>query len=430
MNHEHAARNAVRSTAPAEDGKPIRSLRVGSILGATGFGGSQNSCAAISEALADRGHDVTLFCQRASARFIARPENVRMADLPPCAILPAERGNIRGINLLRLVAAHTQRPFDAMIVFNPITLTLAQAFRVMTGVPVVLFLLGSDEGERYFGPFDGPIVANSPDARQYVAEHSDHDPETVPIVEARFSVRGLERAAREPCPLLDQIPDGVKRIAVAARFNEPLKTDMIIHAIKAADVLAGRRRDFCLVIAGDGKGRSAVAAEASSTNARHKWPVAKLIGYVDNVGALFARADVVIGQSRGLVEAMSLGKPCVNVGQRGLAGVIKPETVDQLAWNNFSGTHIASSVPPERLAAELDRLLSDKAYADRLGQFARQCVRDRFDAHIGAAQIEEVILAEVEKGGLPWWRRPGQIPSLAKMGLAAARSAASRVWGG
>jgi glycosyltransferase involved in cell wall biosynthesis len=199
---------------------------------------------------------------------------------------------------------------------------------------------------------------------------------------------------------------------------------MATSAIRAADLVARKRGDFCLALAGDGSQRAAIEALADEVNRRHGRTVVHVLGHVDNVAALFRQADAVLGIGRGLWEGMAFGKPALVVGRMGLAGVVRPETVEELGYYNFAGRNATEPVPPERLAEELERILADDAYARGLGDFARRFILETFDAAVGAAQMERVVAAEVARGRLTCRQRLACLPGLAAMLLKEARTTA------
>lgn len=402
-------------------GPSHRPLRVACILCARGFGGSQNSCMAISAGLRALGHEVRLFCDLNTIRFASPDPGVRLVDLPGCPILLQVRNNVRAINALRLIAHYRRWPFDAAIVFTPNGLLLTEPLRLLFDVPVVFFLLGI--AGRMLPAFDGPVVANCNEVRDWIVGHTDRSADTIPVVRARLaSITALERRAGEPCPELAQVPRHGRRVVIVSRLANAMKVGMMTHSIRAADLLAERLDDFCLLIAGDGPARAPLEALAAAVNRRHNRTVVHLIGFVHNVPALLATADVVVGIARGILEGMALGKPAINVAERGFAGIVSPETVAVLEPSNFAGTHITESVPPAPLADALERILTDSGYARELGRFSRQFVLDHYDPRIGAAEFERVIRDELARPPRPWCQRLRHIPALARMTEATLRS--------
>jgi len=393
---------------PLADGAAAvpRTLRVAGLLSQMGFGGSQNSAMSICNGLAARGHDVVLFCDSERTHFAIEPAGVRLVHLPACPVMPTERRNVRILNTLRILGRHGSRPFDGLIAFNPDSLTMAEAAGALGRFPVVFYALGV-AGDQYLRPFRGLVVANSIETRNALAPIMRRDPERVPVIRARIPVLTLERRAHDPCPQLGAVPPDLRAIVLASRFIGH-KVDMVANAVEAAGLLARRRRDVGLILAGDGPAFHEVRALADRINRNAGRTVVHLLGPVRNIAAVFARAEAVIGMGRGIWEGLALGKPGIVVGSLGFAGVVAPETVEELGYYNFAGRNVTEPVPPARLADELEHILADGAYARRLGEFSRRFILENFDARIGAAQIEEILRDEAARpvpsaGG--WLRR-------------------------
>ena len=402
---------------PAE-AAPSGPLRVAGLLAVGGFGGSQNSAASVCKYLAASGHDVALFCDVQRAAFAFSPGQARLEHLPACPILPEYRRNARLVNLARLISACRRRRFDAILAFNPAALMLATGARLATGVPTVLYLLGKGATD-LTRHHRGRVVANSTETARHHADLTGRRLEEIPVLRARIDVALLEGQASRPCPQLELLPDVPHHIALATRLATT-KIGMLTNAIAAADLVAGRRDDACLILAGDGPLRGRFQQQAAAVNRRHNRPVVTFLGHVENVAALFSGAAIVIGVGRGLWEGMALGKPAVVVGESGLAGVVRPETVEELGYYNFAGRNVTQPVAPERLAEELLAILGDADYAAELGSFSRRFILEHFDARAGAAQMEQVLRRAADEDALPPSRRFTVLPEFLLMAWAEA----------
>ena len=417
-----------RQAAPEASAEPAgttaRPMRLMGLLASTGFGGSQNSAMSMSNALAARGHDVTLFCDRRLTRFVIDPAAVRLGHIPVCPIMRG-RSNIRAINALRLWSHHRRRPFDAAIVFNPPSLVLAHTLWLLAELPGVYYALGIAGGPlaRAFG---GAIVANSPETQAWLVQQTGRPAEAMPVVAARIPVQSLEAKAKGPCPQLDAVPHGPRRIVLASRYAG-YKVDMAMHVLRAVDVLARDRTDVVLLVAGEGRGLPQVRAVAESINKRHGRQAVVLLGHVGNVASLFRQSDIVLGIGRGLWEGMALAKPAIVVGAMGMAGVVCPDTVEELAFYNFAGRNVTEPASPEPLAAQLDEILSDDAYAADLAGYSKRYILEHYDARVGAARLEAIAAAAAggEAGLTRAW--PRDLGRLAHMGFHTMRGLAASV---
>lgn len=105
-------------------------------------------------------------------------------------------------------------------------------------------------------------------------------------------------------------------------------------------------------------------------------------------------ADVVLGTGRSAFEAMIRSKPAMVVGDRGFAGVVREDTVGNIAYYNFSGRNIPTTLDYDasvtQTADELRKLLQDEHYRRRVGEFGRVYVFDKLNADTAAVQYEKL----------------------------------------
>jgi hypothetical protein len=85
------------------------------------------------------------------------------------------------------------------------------------------------------------------------------------------------------------------------------------------------------------------------------------------------------------------------VGQRGYAGSVLPDEVDELAHFNFAGRNIKQIQSPYVLAQRLNVMLDNPNLLLESGQFAKSYYRNNLDASIGAKRLEEILVSEMEK---------------------------------
>ncbi len=112
----------------------------------------------------------------------------------------------------------------------------------------------------------------------------------------------------------------------------------------------------------------------------------RFLGNRDDMPTLMSDADVLVVPSdaepfgRVALEAMSVGTPVVGLQAGGL-----PEVVEQNATGLLT--------EPDDLSDAMRALLADTALRHRMGQAAREVVRQRFSIHAHAAAVEGVYTA-------------------------------------
>ena len=98
-----------------------------------------------------------------------------------------------------------------------------------------------------------------------------------------------------------------------------------------------------------------------------------------------AKADIVVGYGRSILEAMSCGRPAYVHDHAGSDGWVTAETYDRLEADGFAGMGV-------RRTPGLDQLRDDFArYAPALGRVGQDLVRTYHDARMVAASIVAVV---------------------------------------
>ena len=194
----------------------------------------------------------------------------------------------------------------------------------------------------------------------------------------RFAPAAREggRAVREP-----------HRVLYVGRLS---KEKNLSSLIRAAGSLRGRI-PLRLVLVGDGPLRESLAAEARDAGVPVDFP-----GVVDQrtLSQVYAAADVFVlasfteGHPKVLLEAMSMGLPCVASDCDGNRSLVTPERTGLLFDPNR----------PADLAACLERVLTDRALAESLGHAARELVVAQYDLERRVRQ-EVALLQSVARSG-------------------------------
>jgi len=119
-------------------------------------------------------------------------------------------------------------------------------------------------------------------------------------------------------------------------------------------------------------------------------------GLVPGAYRFLKNASIVLGQGRSAFEGMAFGKPTLIVGDNGYAGTVCDRDIEDLAYYNFSGRNMSSMVPAERMAEEINRLIRDREYRDRVGRFGRDYVYRHINIKAGIPDIEKVYERNIE----------------------------------
>ncbi len=185
------------------------------------------------------------------------------------------------------------------------------------------------------------------------------------------------------------LPAGGTKIAFMSRLGST-KQRSVYYAMDAAGILAERGMDVTLAIAGDGPLYERFAAYAAKINSRLPRETIRLIGRIERTAEFLSWADIVLGIGRSAFEGMATGKPTCIVGENGLAGVVRNDTVEELQYFNFAGRNIEEPREPSLLADTIEEIISDRDRYDELGAFARSYVIENYGYRAGAERLERL----------------------------------------
>lgn len=246
--------------------------------------------------------------------------------------------------------------------------------------PVVRFLLKLALGGR-----NARLILQNPDDVALFRDAGLVDPSRVRLIPgsgvdcARFHPRE-NRALASP-----------RRVLLAARL---LWDKGIAEFVEAARQLRDSNHAGCyrFLLAGDPDPGNPAAVDEATVRGWVEEGILEWLGHVDDMPALFARADIVVlpsyreGLPKGLIEAAASGLPLVTTDVPGCREVVT-DGLDGLL------------VPPrdaQALAAAISRLASDPDLAGRLGAAARAKALVCFDErHVVGSTMrvyEELLL--------------------------------------
>ncbi len=160
--------------------------------------------------------------------------------------------------------------------------------------------------------------------------------------------------------------------------------------LRAFARIRSQRKGVRLLLAGDGPQNAALRNAADALGIAGD---VHFLGWSDDIQNILAATDVFVlpslteGMSNALLEAMAAGLPCVatEVGGNG-------ELIDQ----GTTGLLVPPS-NPERLGAALERLVSNAALRQQMGEAGRARVTAQFSLDAMVARYEDLYLGAIEK---------------------------------
>jgi peptidoglycan/xylan/chitin deacetylase (PgdA/CDA1 family)/glycosyltransferase involved in cell wall biosynthesis len=145
---------------------------------------------------------------------------------------------------------------------------------------------------------------------------------------------------------------------------------------------------------------------ASTLNATFSKPRVELLGFQENVAAEILKATIVVGSGRVVPESLSLGKPVLAFGESNYIGPVTASIYNLVAETNFGDTGVPTPVDPERVTAELIRMLDHPLTTAELACLS-ELSRQRFDARV----ISHAVLSTYERA-FAETHSPNSIPVL------------------
>jgi len=259
-------------------------------------------------------------------------------------------------------------------------------------VPVLCTLCGGTD-PCYNLPAAPTLIVFSEEQKQKMIKTFRWPNDRVEVVRTRLDVRQIvddqHRLDEEEARVLGLDPDSPKIMMISSFDGTKIRS--IHKVLNAAEMLFSRDIRFQLVLIG-GKGPLHDQAQMRAREICERYGSGSVIltGPIMRAFRLLQRADIVLGVGRSAFEGMAYGKPTLIVGEKGYAGTMSPNTVDALAWYNFSGRNQHEEVDAESLVATVGALLHDPEQCRRLGAFGREFVFREIDAAHGAKRIREI----------------------------------------
>jgi hypothetical protein len=130
-------------------------------------------------------------------------------------------------------------------------------------------------------------------------------------------------------------------------------------------------------LVGDGDARPQLEARALEANSRLGRPVVAFAGSLTDPRPAYAAADVTVGMGSSALRAAAIGRPVVVQGEQGFSLPLGPGTIDTFLWQGFWGTGDGSG-GGDRLATQLEPLVTDADRRQQLGAYGRRLVTERF----------------------------------------------------
>jgi glycosyltransferase involved in cell wall biosynthesis len=174
-------------------------------------------------------------------------------------------------------------------------------------------------------------------------------------------------------------------LTIVSRLAHEMKLEGIISAINFIGNWTGDQ-PLQLLVVGSGHAHSEVAAAARAANEAAGEERIILTGEVDDPRWAYALGDIVLGMGGSALRGMAMGKPLIVQGEKGFWKTLSRDSVDDFLWQGWYGSGPGSGYGEEMLGGELLPLIKDRDLRDRLGEYSRTLVHERFSLDQAAAR--------------------------------------------
>jgi len=107
------------------------------------------------------------------------------------------------------------------------------------------------------------------------------------------------------------------------------------------------------------------------------------------IRALINQSHFVVGNARGIMEAMACGCPVIVLGEQGEAELVTAENIDRIAYYNFSGRHLRGAEGC-LFAPVLMKVLQELHKTTACAEFLRDYAGKNLSHETGAEKLEEI----------------------------------------
>lgn len=349
------------------------------------IGGAETHILELCRELCRLNHDITLASFGGVYADEAAAFGVKLVRLPlhtkkPAAVLEAYRGLEKLIREgeFDLVHAHARIPaFITGLLWDRIRLDDGRKFRFVTTAHLnfsvnPLWRKISRWGER--------VMCVSDDIGEYLVSEYGYPRDRI-----YYTINGVDCGKFSPDvspePVLKQwnLDPNRRRIVYMSRLDAD-RADPAYRLLNIAPMIAEKYPDADIIVVGGGTELDAITAKADEVNKKLGRNLVTVTGAVSNTNEYCAAADVFVGVSRSLLEAMAAQKPVIAAGNQGALGVFDESKITDAVNTNFCCRGFAQATEDD-LMNWLSSLLDEKnENLEEMGRFNRRFVEENYTA--------------------------------------------------
>lgn len=187
------------------------------------------------------------------------------------------------------------------------------------------------------------------------------------------------------------LPQSQYKIVIATRLEDNKKLWMD-NLLSFADQVLEKGIPARFVIAGEGpllhyiKGRAFAINQKS--NSGHIVHLTGPVFEMSELNQLYNYADLIVGNGRGILEAMACAKPVIILGEKGEAEIVSLSNIEAIARFNFSGRHFRYAHHFDADMPTLcERLITNNVLQNDACRFSFEYIKNHMNAEVGAQQL-------------------------------------------
>ncbi|MBQ3591990.1 MAG: polysaccharide pyruvyl transferase CsaB [Clostridia bacterium] len=192
-------------------------------------------------------------------------------------------------------------------------------------------------------------------------------------------------------PILEEF--GLERYRRRLVYMSRLDEDRAAYAYTVARIapaLAEKHPDLDILIVGGGTEEAAIRTIAEQSNQKAGRKIVTMTGGRADINRFCAAADVFIGVSRSVLEAMAASKPVIVAGNQGALGIFDESKLAAAMDTNFC-CRGCGDFSDEALLAEIETLLArSPEELTEMGRWCRDVIRQYYTAERMARDYEEL----------------------------------------
>ena len=339
------------------------------------MGGSQLNALELAAAVRTQGHDVTIVGRTGVLKSRIDEMNLEFIELPPPGRRPSRRVVLALKSLVR------ERGID--IVHGYEWPPALEALLTCTGTPATPITTVLSMAVAPFIPRNLPLEVGT----QQIAElERNAGRKFVRLMEPPVDIEGDRSTDNIPLSQIAQkwgIKGDALTLVIVSRLAKEMKLEGILAAIRLIRNWESRQK-LQLVIVGSGPAWSDVREAASEANSFAGEEKVILTGEVIDPRWAYAMADIVLGMGGSALRGMAMGKPLIVQGEKGYWKTLDHESIQEFLWQGWYGVGHEGDVGEMILKKELLPLVRSPELRERLGQYSRTVVQNRFSLE-GAA---------------------------------------------